>query len=195
MYISSERSDVQTLIPLLKRMESGFDKRHATIVADADYESLVPSINVRIAAAAHFGQTVFAPKILTQIEYWRSQNLSATAHRNLRKNHFAKRKAVADEPLDPVGRCLCRDQAGLFVPPFPHAGQGKRPHRDAAHGDGVRHLPLALQNPKQSHKTTALYEIHLLNATKSNRCNRDSETAAVFPCAFFAVRLVFNGFQ
>ena len=37
--ISGERSDTLTLIPLLRRMESGLGRRHETIVADAGYES------------------------------------------------------------------------------------------------------------------------------------------------------------
>ncbi|MEA4954675.1 MAG: IS1182 family transposase [Pseudoflavonifractor sp.] len=37
--ISSERSDQLTLIPLLKRMESGLGQRHHAIIADAGYES------------------------------------------------------------------------------------------------------------------------------------------------------------
>jgi len=37
--ISDERSDMQTLIPLLKRMEKGSGKRHKNIITDAGYES------------------------------------------------------------------------------------------------------------------------------------------------------------
>lgn len=37
--ISSERSDQLTLIPLMKRMESGLGQRHDAIIADAGYES------------------------------------------------------------------------------------------------------------------------------------------------------------
>ena len=37
--ISSERSDVMTLIPLLKRMDNHLSKRHTNIIADAGYES------------------------------------------------------------------------------------------------------------------------------------------------------------
>jgi len=37
--ISEERSDVQTLLPLLERIEKGSGKRHETITADAGYES------------------------------------------------------------------------------------------------------------------------------------------------------------
>jgi transposase len=37
--ISSERSDQLTLVPLLKRMESGLGQKHDAIIADAGYES------------------------------------------------------------------------------------------------------------------------------------------------------------
>lgn len=93
--ISSERSDVLTLIPLLERMKSGFGKRHETIVADAGYES---EENYTFLAS------------MNQEAYIKPINYEQSQKRKYRNNPFSRENMPYDPKEDrytcPNGRFL-----------------------------------------------------------------------------------------
>lgn len=94
---SSERSDMNTLLPLLERIEGGCGIRHAVIVADAGYES-----EENYTGLSERGQTA----------YIKPQNYEKTKLRSFRGNAFLRENMPYDEREDaytcPAGKRLVR---------------------------------------------------------------------------------------
>lgn len=88
--ISSERSDQNTLLPLLSRMEAGLqkaacDKRHACIVADAGYESEENYLGLQARG---------------QLAYIKPQNYEKSKTRKYRTNVYLREHMPYDAATD-----------------------------------------------------------------------------------------------
>ena len=83
--ISSERSDENTLLPLLDRMEAGCGKRHACVVTDAGYESEENYLGVQARG---------------QIAYIKPQNYERSKTRKHRTNAYLRENMPYDAQAD-----------------------------------------------------------------------------------------------
>jgi len=94
---SSERNDMNALLPLLARMERGCKIRHATVVADAGYES-----EENYTGLSERGQTA----------YIKPQNYKKSKLRSFRGNAFLRENMPYDQREDaytcPAGKRLVR---------------------------------------------------------------------------------------
>ena len=83
--ISSERSDENTLLALLDRMEAGYGKRHANVIADAGYESEENYVGIQ-----QRGQTA----------YIKPQNYEKSKTRTYRTNAYLRENMPYDAQTD-----------------------------------------------------------------------------------------------
>ena len=83
--MSSERSDVLTLLPLLERMEAGIGAKHKNIVADAGYES---EENYKGLIKRE------------QVGYIKPQNYEKSKTRKYKKNQFLRENMAYDAQAD-----------------------------------------------------------------------------------------------